>query len=219
MFRNPFKKKKLVRYTKNLIYLNPCEQPHRFNISFSSRYKELENYIIRILDKAGIYDNDIFVRVYQEYCHNCQFYDRVPQLLYYKSVSLMVKLYPEINFTKYLRIITGIHSDITPKIPDTFKYHQDVLDNLVEAFKRVIPYMKEGHLSTEEFRILIEFDYLKDWDLFLFKEVSEVTYLRNCINLILYQASPEENKLTCLQNTLQRYFKEIAEEISVPISL
>lgn len=219
MFRNPFRKKRLVRYTKNLIYLQTCEQPNRFNIVFSPQYKGLETYITRLLDKAEIYDLNIFVKVYQEYCRNCQFYDRVPQLLYYKSVALMVKLYPEINFSKYYKIIKGIHSDITPEIPDTFKYHQDVLDSLVEAYRKGSPYMKADHISIDEFRILIEFDYLKDWDLFLFKEVSEVTYLRNCINLILYQASPEENKLTCLQNTLQRYFKEIAEEISVPVSL
>lgn len=216
MFRNPFKKKRLVRYTKNLIYLQPCEQSNRFNVVFSSQYKGLEAYIIRILDKAEIYDQKIFIRVYQEYCSNCQFYDRVPELLYYKSVDLMANLYPEVNFSKYLDIITGIRSDVIFEIPNTFKYSLEVIDNLVEAYRKSLPYMRADHIPIEDFRIFIEFDYLKAWDLFFFQRVSEAKYLKNCINLIIYQASPEENKLTCLKNTLQRYFKELAEEYQVP---
>ena len=87
---NLFKKKpeQQLKYCKNLLYLDDQK-----NIRFSDFYNDLEFHIPYMLRTFAIFDDEIYIKLYNDYQKYYKVYDIVPNLMYYRFMYFFSLLY------------------------------------------------------------------------------------------------------------------------------
>lgn len=86
---NLFKKKpEQLKYCKNLLYLDDQK-----NIKFSDFYNDLEFHISYMLRTFAIFEDEIYIKLYNDYQKYYKVYDIVPNLMYYRFMYFFSLLY------------------------------------------------------------------------------------------------------------------------------
>jgi hypothetical protein len=103
--------------------------------------------------------------------------------------------------------------DLIPELFHITKVHEDLLMGLYDIS---IPYMDRAEVDSDEFRNLIRYHYLKEWDAFFFGNMDTiqenvVAFDNLIISFIKSRASNEDNKQT-IHNVIERRLEKIAKD-------
>lgn len=196
---NRFRKREPeLSYSLNLIYLEDTKVVFNQNIQCA---KDLENYLSAYMRLFGIYSDKPYVLIYQEYKSRYWVYDKEPYLLYYK-VPLIVKLSGVITQEKYqaAKALVPAH-----KVSDRFKIPEYITGVFTDIWYKCQGYMDTDHVGLEEILELMQHNWLKEFELLVFKRNSDtdMLFLIHSLTFILDQTE-EEGRRICIQNIIER---------------
>lgn len=207
---NRFRKRELeLSYSLDLIYLEDTKVVFNQNIQCA---KDLENYLSAYMRLFGMYSDKPYVLIYQEYKNRYWVYDKEPYLLYYKvplivntsrklsGKSDMVDM--EITKEKYQAA-----KDLVPAhdISDIFKIPEYITGVFTDIWYKCQGYMDTNHMGLEEILELMQHNWLKEFELLVFKRNHDTDrlFLSHSLTYILYQTK-EEGRRICIQNIIER---------------
>ena len=186
---NRFRKSKEseLSYSLNLIYLEDTRVVFNQNIQCA---KDLENYLSAYMRLFGMYSDKPYVLIYQEYKNRYWVYDKEPYLLYYK-VPLIVNTSRKLSgksdmvITKIPEYITGVFTDIWYKCQG---------------------YMDTDHVGLEEILELMQHNWLKEFELLVFKRNydTDMLFLNHSLTHYILDQTEEEGRRICIQNIIER---------------
>lgn len=199
---NRFRKREPeLSYSLNLIYLEDTKVVFNQNIQCA---KDLENYLSAYMRLFGMYSDKPYVILYQEYKNRYWVYDKEPYLLYYK-VPLIV------NLSRKLSVITKEKCQaakaLVPahEVSDRFKIPEYITGVFTDIWYKCQGYMDTDHVSLEEILELMQYNWLKEFELLVFKRNYDTDrlFLNYSLTYILDQTE-EEGRRICIQNIIER---------------
>lgn len=204
---NRFRKQESeLSYSLNLIYLKNNKIVFNPNIQCA---KDLENYLSDYMRLFDMYSDKPYVLIYQEYKNRYWVYDKEPYLLYYK-VPLIVNLSRKLS-EKSSMVITKekyqAAKDLVPahKVSDRFKVPEYITEVFTDIWYKCQGYMDTDHANLEDILELMHYNWLKDFESFVFKRNydTDMLFLNHSLTYILDQAE-EEGRRICIQNIIER---------------
>lgn len=204
---NRFRKRESeLSYSLNLIYLEDTKVVFNQNIQCA---KDLENYLSAYMKLFGIYSDKPYVLIYQEYKSRYWVYDKEPYLLYYK-VPLIVNLSGKLSGKSDLVITKEKYQAAKALIPahevsDIFKIPEYITRIFTDIWYKCQGYMDTDHVSLEEILELMQHNWLKDFELLVFKRNcdTDTLFLSHSLIFILEQTEEEDRRI-CIQNIIER---------------
>lgn len=212
---NRFRKRELeLSYSLNLIYLEDTKVVFNQNIQCA---KDLENYLSAYMRLFGIYSDKPYVLIYQEYKSRYWVYDKEPYLLYYK-VPLIVNLSRKLSGKSDMVITKESDRVITKekyqaakalvpahKVSDRFKIPEHITGVFTDIWYKCQGYMDTDHVGLEEILELMQHNWLKEFELLVFKRNydTDMLFLTHSLTYILDQTE-EEGRRICIQNIIER---------------
>lgn len=195
-----------LSYSLNLIYLKDNKVVFNPNIQCA---KDLENYLSNYMSLFGMYSDKPYVLIYQEYKNRYWVYDKEPYLLYYKVpfiVNLSIKLSGKegmvITKEKYQAA-----KDLVPahEVPDRFKIPEDITRVFTDIWYKCQGYMDTDHEGLEEILGLMQHNWLKEFELLVFKRNPDTDrlFLSHSLTYLLDQTE-EEGRRICIRNIIER---------------
>lgn len=171
---NLFKKKpeQQLKYCKNLLYLDDQK-----NIRFSDFYNDLEFHIPYMLRTFAIFDDEIYIKLYNDYQKYYKVYDIVPNLMYYRFMYFFSLLYSKkealnlsLGHQHSLKQLYKTHliPDISnlDDIPRSLRIPEEYVDLLCNIRNLVSPYANTN-LTIEDlfgnYRYYLEANWIKEW--------------------------------------------------------
>lgn len=205
---NRFRKSKEseLSYSLNLIYLEDTRVVFNQNIQCA---KDLENYISAYMKLFDMYSDKPYVLIYQEYKNRYWVYDKEPYLLYYK-VPLIVNTSRKLSGKSDMVITKEEYQaakDLVPAhdIPDSFKIPEYITRVFTDIWYKCQGYMDTNHVGLEEILELMQHNWLKEFELLVFKGNydTDMLFLSHSLTYILNQTE-EEGRRICIQNIIER---------------
>lgn len=175
---NRFRKREPeLSYSLNLIYLEDTKVVFNQNIQCA---KDLENYLSAYMRLFGMYSDKPYVLIYQEYKNRYWVYDKEK----YQAAKALVPAHEVSDRFKIPEYITGVFTDIWYKCQG---------------------YMDTDHVSLEEILELMQHNWLKEFELLVFKRNydTDMLFLNHSLTYILDQTE-EEGRRICIQNIIER---------------
>lgn len=195
-----------LSYSLNLIYLKDNKVVFNPNIQCA---KDLENYLSDYMRLFGMYSDKPYVLIYQEYKNRYWVYDKEPYLLYYK-VPLMVNLSRKLSGKSSMVITKEKYQaakDLVPahKVSDRFKVPEYITEVFTDIWYKCQGYMDTDHANLEDILELMHYNWLKEFESFVFKRNydTDMLFLNHSLTHILDQAE-EEGRRICIQNIIER---------------
>lgn len=204
---NRFRKREPeLSYSLNLIYLEDTKVIFNPNIQCA---KDLENYLSDYMRLFGIYSDKPYVLIYQEYKKGYWVYDKEPYLLYYK-VPLIVNLSRKLSGKESMVITKEKYQaakDLLPahEVSNRFKIPEDITGVFTDIWYKCQGYMDTDHVGLEEILELMQYNWLKEFELLVFKRNpdTDMLFLNHSLTYILDQTE-EEGQRICIQNIIER---------------
>lgn len=204
---NRFRKQESeLSYSLNLIYLKDNKVVFNPNIQCA---KDLENYLSDYMRLFGMYSDKPYVLIYQEYKNRYWVYDKEPYLLYYK-VPLIVNLSRKLSGKSSMVITKEKYQaakDLVPvhKVSDRFKVPEYITKVFTDIWYKCQVYMDTDHANLEDILELMHYNWLKEFESFVFKRNydTDMLFLNHSLTYILDQAE-EEGRIICIQNIIER---------------
>lgn len=205
---NRFRKSKEseLSYSLNLIYLEDTRVVFNQNIQCA---KDLENYLSAYMRLFGMYSDKPYVLIYQEYKNRYWVYDKEPYLLYYK-VPLIVNLSRKLSGKSSMVITKEKYQaakDLVPvhKVSDRFKVPEYITEVFTDIWYKCQGYMDTDHANLEDILELMHYNWLKEFESFVFKRNydTDMLFFNHSLTYILDQAE-EEGRRICIQNIIER---------------
>lgn len=205
---NRFRKSKEseLSYSLNLIYLENTRVVFNQNIQCA---KDLENYLSAYMRLFGIYSDKPYVLIYREYKNRYWVYDKEPYLLYYK-VPLIVNTSRKLSGKSDMVITKEKYQaakDLVPAhdISDGFKIPEYIMRVFTDIWYKCQGYMDTDHVGLEEILELMQYNWLKEFELLVFKRNYDTDrlFLGHSLTYILDQTE-EEGRRICIQNIIER---------------
>lgn len=165
---NLFKKKpeQQLKYCKNLLYLDDQK-----NIRFVNFYNDLEFHIPYMLRTFAIFEDEIYIKLYNDYQKYYKVYDLVPNLMYYRFMYFFSLLYSKkLDYQNSLKSLykTYFIPDISnlDGIPRSLRIPEEYADLLCHIRNLVSPYANTN-LTIEDlfgnYRYYLEANWIKEW--------------------------------------------------------
>lgn len=205
---NRFRKSKEseLSYSLNLIYLENTRIVFNQNLQCA---KDLENYLSAYMRLFGMYSDKPYVLIYQEYKNRYWVYDKEPYLLYYK-VPLMANTSRKLS-GKSDMVITKekfrAAKDLVPahEVSNRFKIPEYITGVFTDIWYKCQGYMDTDHVGLEEILELMQYNWLKEFELLVFKRNydTDMLFLNHFLTYILDQTK-EEGRRRCVQNIIER---------------
>lgn len=171
---NLFKKKpeQQLKYCKNLLYLDDQK-----NIRFSDFYNDLEFHIPYMLRTFAIFEDEIYIKLYNDYQKYYKVYDIVPNLMYYRFMYFFSLLYSK---KEALNLSSGYQNPLNQlykthfipdisnldDIPRSLRIPEESVDLLCNIRNLVSPYANTN-LNIEDlfgnYRYYLEANWIKEW--------------------------------------------------------
>lgn len=203
-----FNKKKL-HYCKNLISVD-----NSGNIIFDmgDPEEQILSLIHRTMRKNGIYEDKIYVALYEEYRKHYPVYDQVPWLLYYRVMTLLNNIYPD-------RKLKFIDDCLNPErfklIPESFRVPNYIKDLINEARDQCLPYVTVDKtiLKDENIEPYIEYRWLLEWPDHFYEKLDvqhSIEFVNFWFNLMIHDGGDDSHR-QIIRNILDRL---IAKAIS-----
>lgn len=204
---NRFRKQESeLSYSLNLIYLKDNKVVFNPNIQCA---KDLENYLSDYMRLFGMYSDKPYVLIYQEYKNRYWVYDKEPYLLYYK-VPLIVNLSRKLSGKSSMVITKEKYQaakDLVPahKVSDRFKVPKYITEVFTDIWYKCQGYMDTDHANLEDILELMHYNWLKEFESFVFKRNydTDMLFLSHSLTYILDQTE-EEGRRICIQNIIER---------------
>lgn len=196
-----------LSYSLNLIYLEDTRVVFNQNIQCA---KDLENYLSAYMRLFGMYSDKPYVLIYQEYKSRYWVYDKEPYLLYYK-VPLIVNLSRKL-LGKSDMVITKekyqATKDLVPahEISDRFKIPEYITGVFTDIWYKCQGYMDTDHVGLEEILELMQYNWLKEFELLVFKRNydTDMLFLNHSLTYYILDQTEEEGRRICIQNIIER---------------
>lgn len=196
-----------LSYSLNLIYLEDTKIVFNPNIQCA---KDLENYLSDYMRLFGMYSDKPYVLIYQEYKNRYWVYDKEPYLLYYK-VPLIVNLSRKLSGNSSMVITQEKYQaakDLVPahKVSDRFKVPEYITEVFTDIWYKCQGYMDTDHANLEDILELMHYNWLKEFESFVFKRNYDTDMLFLSHSLITYilDQTEEEGRRICIQNIIER---------------
>lgn len=204
---NRFRKREPeLSYSLNLIYLEDTKVVFNQNIQCA---KDLENYLSAYMRLFSMYSDKPYVLIYQEYKSRYWVYDKEPYLLYYK-VPLLVNLSKKLSDKSDMVITKEKYQaakDLVPahEVSDSFKLPEYITGVFTDIWYKCQGYMDTDHVSLEEILELMQYNWLKEFELLVFKRNydTDMLFLGHSLTYILDQTEEEDRRI-CIQNIIER---------------
>lgn len=208
---NRFRKRELeLSYSLNLIYLEDTKVVFNQNIQCA---KDLENYLSAYMRLFGMYSDKPYVLIYQEYKSKYWVYDKEPYLLYYK-VPLIVNTSRKLSGKSDMVITKEKYQAAKALVPahevsDRFKIPEYITGVFTDIWYKCQGYMDTDmdtdHIGLEEILELMQHNWLKEFELLVFKRNydTDMLFLTHSLTYILDQAEEEDRRI-CIQNIIER---------------
>lgn len=205
---NRFRKSKEseLSYSLNLIYLEDTRVVFNQNIQCA---KDLENYLSAYMRLFGMYSDKPYVLIYQEYKNRYWVYDKEPYLLYYK-VPLIVNTSRKLSGKSDMVITKEKYQAAKALVPahevsDRFKIPEYITGVFTDIWYKCQGYMDTDHVGLEEILELMQHNWLKEFELLVFKRDydTDMLFLSHSLTYILDQTE-EEGRRICIQNIIER---------------
>lgn len=202
---NLFKRK---RYCSELIAIKNGNLVFKLsNTHINASYNTLQ----AIMRKSGIFDENLYFDVYQEYRKHYAIYDVVPSLLRYKIPLIFSGRYPKKLFDNQFTFEELIpNSLVYHSLPENFRLPESLEKILLEVRKRVSAYIDQEDISDQGYRDLVRMNFVKQWDVFR-KDPSLIDCYMDAQLGMLYMWARVENK-TIVKNIIERTQDELAQE-------
>lgn len=204
------KKESNLTYSLKLIYLEDSRIVFNPNLAMA---KLLEEYISDYLRIFNVYSDKPYVAVYQEYRHKYWIYDQEPYLLLYKVPLIVNQINKKegINLQPITRVVYSNIMDILPEhdISENFKVPEYLVHLFKDLWSKCLGYMGSDHEDLESILKLMQHNWLKEFEYFVFKRSKDTDsmFLSHCLNYIVDQAEEESNKI-CIKNIIERNLKK-----------
>lgn len=202
---NRFRKSELS-YSLNLIYLEDTRVVFNQNIQYA---KDLENYLSAYMRLFSMYSDKPYVLIYQEYKNRYWVYDKEPYLLYYK-VPLIVNISRKLSGKSDMVITKEKYQAIMDLVPahdisDRFKIPEYITGVFTDIWYKCQEYMDTDHVGLEEILELMQHNWLKEFELLVFKRNydTDMLFLSHSLTYILDQTE-EEGRRICIRNIIER---------------
>lgn len=164
-----------------------------------------------IMRKSGIFDENLYFDVYQEYRKHYAIYDVVPSLLRYKIPLIFSGRYPKKLFDNQFTFEELIPNALVYRsLPENFRLPESLEKILLEVRKRVSAYIDQEGISDQGYRDLVRTNFVKQWDVFR-KDPSLIDCYMDAQLGMLYMWARVENK-TIVKNIIERTQDELAQE-------
>jgi hypothetical protein len=157
----------------------------------------------------GMYSDKPYVLIYQEYKNRYWVYDKEPYLLYYK-VPLIVNTSRKLSGKSDMVITKEKYQaakDLVPAhdISDRFKIPEYITEVFTDIWYKCQGYMDTDHVGLEEILELMQYNWLKEFELLVFKRDydTDMLFLSHSLTYILDQTE-EEGRRICIQNIIER---------------
>lgn len=205
---NRFRKSKEseLSYSLNLIYLEDTRVVFNQNLQCA---KDLENYLSAYMRLFGMYSDKPYVLIYQEYKNRYWVYDKEPYLLYYK-VPLIVNTSRKLSGESDMVITKEKYraaKDLVPahEVSNRFKIPEYITGVFTDIWYKCQGYMDTDHVGLEEILELMQYNWLKEFELLVFKRNydTDMLFLNHSLTYILDQTE-EEGRRICIQNIIER---------------
>lgn len=169
------------------------------------------NTLQAIMRKSGIFDENLYFDVYQEYRKYYAIYDVVPSLLRYKIPLIFSGRYPKKLFDNQFTFEELIPNNLVyHSLPENFRLPESLEKILLEVKKRVSAYIDQDGISDQGYRDLVRMNFVKQWDVFR-KDPSLIDCYMDAQLGMLYMWARVENK-TIVKNIIERTQDELAQE-------
>ena len=205
---NRFRKSKEseLSYSLNLIYLEDTRVVFNQNIQCA---KDLENYLSAYMRLFGMYSDKPYVLIYQEYKNRYWVYDKEPYLLYYK-VPLIVNTSRKLSEKSDMVITKEKYQAVKDLVPahdisDRFKIPEYITRVFTDIWYKCQGYMDTDHVGLEEILELMQYNWLKEFELLVFERNydTDMLFLNHFLTYILDQTEGEGRRI-CIQNIIER---------------
>ena len=181
-----------------------------FNLS-NTHINAAYNTLQAIMRKSGIFDENLYFDVYQEYRKHYAIYDIVPSLLRYKIPLIFSGRYPKKLFDNQFTFEELIPNALVyHNLPENFRLPESLEKILLEVKKRVSAYIDQDGISDQGYRDLVRTNFVKQWDVFR-KDPSLIDCYMDAQLGMLYMWARVENK-TIVKNIIERTQDELAQE-------
>lgn len=169
------------------------------------------NTLQAIMRKSGIFDENLYFDVYQEYRKHYVIYDIVPSLLRYKIPLIFSGRYPKKLFDNQFTFEELIPNALVyHNLPENFRLPESLEKILLEVRKRVSAYIDQDGISDQGYRDLVRTNFVKQWDVFR-KDPSLIDCYMDAQLGMLCMWARVENK-TIVKNIIERTQDELAQE-------
>lgn len=169
------------------------------------------NTLQAIMRKSGIFDENLYFDVYQEYRKHYAIYDIVPSLLRYKIPLIFSGRYPKKLFDNQFTFEKLIPNALVyHNLPENFRLPESLEKILLEVKKRVSAYIDTEDISDNDYRNLIRMNFVKQWEVFK-KDPSLIVCYMDAQLGMLHMLARVENK-TIVKNIIERTQDELAQE-------
>lgn len=169
------------------------------------------NTLQAIMRKSGIFDENLYFDVYQEYRKHYAIYDIVPSLIRYKIPLIFSGRYPKKLFDNQFTFEELIPNNwVYHSLPENFRLPESLEKILLEVRKRVSAYIDQEDISDQGYRDLVRMNFVKQWDVFR-KDPSLIDCYMDAQLGMLYMWARVENK-TIVKNIIERTQDELAQE-------
>ena len=205
---NRFRKREPeLSYSLNLIYLEDTKVVFNQNIQCA---KDLENYLSSYMRLFGMYSDKPYVLIYQEYKNRYWVYDKEPYLLYYK-VPLIVNTSRKLSGKSDMVITKEKYQaakDLVPahEVSDRFKIPEYITGVFTDIWYKCQGYMDTDHVGLEEILELMQHNWLKEFELLVFKRNydTDMLFLSHSLTTYILDQTEEEGRRICIQNIIER---------------
>lgn len=161
--------------------------------------------------KSGIFNENLYFDVYQEYRKHYAIYDVVPSLLRYKIPLIFSGRYPKKLFDNQFTFEELIPNNlIYYSLPENFRLPESLEKILLEVRKRVSAYTDQEDISDKGYMDLVRMNFVKQWDVFR-KDPSLIDCYMDAQLGMLCMWARVENK-TIVKNIIERTQDELAQE-------
>jgi hypothetical protein len=157
-----------------------------------------------------MYSDKPYVLIYQEYKNRYWVYDKEPYLLYYK-VPLIVNLSRKLSGKSDMVITKEKYQaakDLVPAhdISDGFKIPEYITGVFTDIWYKCQGYMDTDHVGLEEILELMQHDWLKEFELLVFKRNydTDMLFLSHSLTTYILDQTEEEGRRICIQNIIER---------------
>lgn len=169
------------------------------------------NTLQAIMRKSGIFDENLYFDVYQEYRKHYAIYDIVPSLLRYKIPLIFSGRYPKKLFDNQFTFEELIPNALVyHSLPENFRLPESLEKILLEVRKRVSAYIDQEGISDQGYRDLVRTNFVKQWEVFR-KDPSLIDCYMDAQLGMLCMWARVENK-TIVKNIIERTQDELAQE-------